>query len=261
MKKLIPIFLFFYSTQTFGQTNFQFAEYSISYQYDSSSVCSGNSTILLLKFPQDKMFEEKINKIIVTEFNDMMGNEDEYLISLNDICSERHFSGDSSYYNWDIITTLLFNKNEIFCLKFKMTSNCGNSISDHPEYGYVTIDLNTTSLLEFNMFFHTLKVDDLGSKIKKFATKNKVDNIIYTLACDTCIHDQTKITYMDTLLEDFFITDTSIGFYLQVFDNNETDWQRRGRQEGIVGEEYMRVEIPKSIVSKFIKNNYRKRIL
>jgi hypothetical protein len=136
-----------------------------------------------------------------------------------------------------------------------MGSNCGTSISDHSQSSYINIDLNTISLITFNSFFDTLQTQKLQLAIKRIAKKNKVDNVAYN-----GLHDQGKINYLDGLEREFYISDTIIGFFTLIFDNNELDWQRRAKQEGPIGEEFMRIDVPKIIISKYISTKYRNRI-
>jgi hypothetical protein len=74
-------------------------------------------------------------------------------------------------------------------------------------------------------------------------------------------HDQAKLTYRDSLGTDFHINRDHIGFSLWVYDANELDWTRRGRDREDVGDELMRVEVPKRELRTFVSKRYRKRIL
>lgn len=239
-----------------AQRSHRWTSYTISSDPGMDICPGGHSTVLLLDLPADHAVEDRINTMLVSEMRSIMGMEEATWMDVPAVRAGTGFTGDSALFNWDVTCTLLFDSNEVSSLEAMSMSNCGSSVSDMPERAYYTVDLRTGATLGRDDVIDPTRYRELGRFFQAYAEVHKVDNVEYLGE-----HDQAKLSYRDSLGTDFHITRDHIGFSLWVFDANEPDWARRGRDREDVGEELMRVEVPKKEMRKFIAKQYRKRIL
>jgi hypothetical protein len=239
-----------------AQHSHRWTAHTISYDPGMDICPGGRSTVLLLDLPADRAVQDRINTMLVSEMRSIMGMENATWMDVRAVRAGAGFTGDSALFNWDVTCTLLYDSNEVSCLEAVSMSNCGSSVSDMPEHAYYTVDLRTGATLGRDEVMDPKQERELGRFVRRYSEAHRLDNVEYVGE-----HDQAKLTYRDSLGTDFHITRDHIGFSLWVYDANELDWTRRGRDREDVGDELMRVEVPKRELRTFVSKRYRKRIL
>lgn len=225
----------------------RWTEHSVTYDPGMGGICLGGSTILLLELPGDRAAQERINAIILQEVNAALNNDSAYTIPASDFRAGKRYQDDSAYYNWDTHATLLADSNGLASFQLETLSNCGGSISDPAEFAYFTVDLIAGSRVGFADVFDTLRLGELGNVVQAYAREQRVDNVEYLGE-----HDPMKLEYLDRLDTRFNLTPEHLGLFIRVRDANEPDWGRRGREGETIGEEWMRVDMPKDRVMDFV---------